>query len=418
MGEWKTTELSPDLCTIIAGSTPTTADARYWGGENVWITPNDLSSVDGHIISDSDRKLTDLGVKRATGKLLPAHSVVISCRAPVGYCAIVSVPFSTNQGCKTLICHGINETYLYYVLTQSTVALERVSSGTTFLELPKKELARFKMSFPVSTNEQSKIAEVLATVDEAIDMTRALIEKYKNIKAGMMQDLLANGIDENGMIRSPKTHEYKDSPIGSIPVEWDCSLICNVSEKIWIGLVTTMTKHYVSEGTMLIRNNNIRSGWIDVQDIIFLDIKFANLYASRALKTNDLVTVHTGDIGTTAIVTPELNGAHGFATINTRINRNKMIPEFLLYYYNSYTYKNRINVMATGDGRSNFNLYDYVKCYIPIPKIKEQQHIAKMLTAADERIQTERDYLTKLQNIKLGLMQDLLTNTVSVDALL
>jgi len=393
MGEWKTSELSPDLCTIVAGSTPTTSDARYWGGENVWITPNDLSSWDGHIISDSDRKLTDLGVKRATGKLLPAYSVVISCRAPVGYCAIVSVPFSTNQGCKTLICQGINETYLYYVLTQSTAALERVSSGTTFLELPKKELARFKISFPVSDNEQSKIAEILSTVDEAIDKTRALIEKFKNIKTGMMQDLLTNGIDKNGVIRSLKTHEYKDSPLGLIPVEWDCR---RFDEVMPLQRGHDLPQYSIVQGEYPVACSN-------------------GIIAMHSQYTAKGPCVWTGRSGTIGhVFFSEQNcWMHNTSLWVTDFCGND--EKFIYYLLSSFDIKKYL--AGTGVPTLNRNDLHFQHVILPI-NIEEQQRIAEMLTAADAKIHAEHDYLKKLQNLKLGLMQDLLTNTVSVDVLL
>ena len=68
--------------------------------------------------------------------------------------------------------------------------------------------------------EQSKIAEVLSTADRAIEQTEALIAKQQRIKTGLMQDLLTRGIDEHGDLRSEQTHEFKDSPLGRIPVEW------------------------------------------------------------------------------------------------------------------------------------------------------------------------------------------------------
>ena len=75
--------------------------------------------------------------------------------------------------------------------------------------------------------EQSKIAEILSTVDQAIDQTEALIAKQQRIKTGLMQDLLTRGIDENGNLRSEETHEFKDSPLGRIPVEWEVKTIGN-----------------------------------------------------------------------------------------------------------------------------------------------------------------------------------------------
>jgi type I restriction enzyme S subunit len=78
--------------------------------------------------------------------------------------------------------------------------------------------------------EQRKIAQILETVDNAIEKTEKIIEKYKRIKQGLMQDLLTKGIDENGNIRSEKTHKFKDSPLGRIPEEWEVGYVSDFAE--------------------------------------------------------------------------------------------------------------------------------------------------------------------------------------------
>lgn len=180
------------LGTIISGSTPTTSDERYWNGKNVWLTPADLSRMTTPFISDSNRHLTDVGVKKATGKLLPAYSVIISNRAPVGYCAVVTVPFSYNQGCKAIKCGSdVDPLYLYYFMSSQKTALERVSSGTTFLELPKKELERFLVSIPSDLAEQKNIAAKILAADDKVQSEIDYLEKLEKIKEGLVNDLLS-----------------------------------------------------------------------------------------------------------------------------------------------------------------------------------------------------------------------------------
>ena len=184
------------LGTIISGSTPTTSDEKYWNGENVWLTPADLSGMTMPFISDSARHLTDVGVKKATGTLLPAYSVIISNRAPVGYCAVVTVPFSYNQGCKSVKCNSdVDPLYLYYFMSNQKAALERVSSGTTFLELPKKELERFLVSIPLDTDEQKDVAAKILAADEKVQSEIDYMRKLGNIKKGLVSDLLSGKVD-------------------------------------------------------------------------------------------------------------------------------------------------------------------------------------------------------------------------------
>lgn len=185
---------------IISGSTPITSDERYWDGKNVWLTPADLSGMTMPFISDSKRHLTDAGVKKATGKLLPAYSVIISNRAPVGYCAVVTVPFTYNQGCKAIKCStDVDPLYLYYFMSNQKTALERVSSGTTFLELPKKELERFLVSIPSDLVEQKDIAAKILAADDKMQSEIDYLEKLERIKEGLVNDLLSGKVNVGGL---------------------------------------------------------------------------------------------------------------------------------------------------------------------------------------------------------------------------
>src|SRR5262249_22034230 len=94
----------------------------------------------------------------------------------------------------------------------------------------QKVLGNIFVDIPDSKTEQSKIAEVLSTIDCAIEHTESLIAKYRRIKTGLMQDLLTRGIDEHGCIRNPATHKFKRSPLGSIPAEWEVRKLAEVAE--------------------------------------------------------------------------------------------------------------------------------------------------------------------------------------------
>ena len=92
--------------------------------------------------------------------------------------------------------------------------------------LSQAQFAQSWVVYPKNISEQTKIAEILSTVDQAIEQTEALIAKQQRIRTGLMQDLLTRGIDEDGNLRSEETHEFKDSPLGRIPVEWEVEKVC------------------------------------------------------------------------------------------------------------------------------------------------------------------------------------------------
>ncbi|WP_127058556.1 restriction endonuclease subunit S [Veillonella ratti] len=157
--------------------------------------------------------------------------------------------------------------------------------------------------------------------------------------------------------------------------DWEQRKITDVAE-IFIGLVTTMTKNYRNKGTLLIRNSDIKENRFLFSDVpIFLEETFSAQNSDRKLCVGDVVTVHTGDIGTSAVVTEKETGAIGFATINTRPNQVLLDSNYLSTYFNTAQHKNFAISMATGDGRSNYNLKDFKKVLIPLSSVDEQQRI-------------------------------------------
>lgn len=119
--------------------------------------------------------------------------------------------------------------YFYYAMKGWEAYLKGQTSGSGIPHVDKEVIGKLDLlAFPKS--EQSKIAEVLGTVDQAIEQTEALIAKQQRIKTGLMQDLLTCGIDEHGQLRTEQTHAFKDSPLGRIPVEWDVKTFDEVAE--------------------------------------------------------------------------------------------------------------------------------------------------------------------------------------------
>lgn len=203
------------------------------------------------------------------------------------------------------------------------------------------------------------------------------------------------------------------SILGKIPADWNISTIDAVSEKVTIGLVKTMTAHYTEKGVPLIRNSNIKENWIHRDTMVYLTEKFSNENQNKELKSGDVVTVHTGDIGTSAVIPKDLNGAQGFATLNTTVNKVIIYNEYLSWFFNSTYYKKQAYSLSTGDGRNNLNLKDFRKSLVCYPSsLKEQQKIAAILTSVDEAIEKTEQIIEQTERVKKGLMQELLTRGI------
>ena len=135
---WETVRVS-DIATVRSGATPSTKDPGNWDGDIPWLTPKDLSERPAKYTERGNRSITEQGLKKTT--LLPAGSVLLTSRAPVGYVSIARNEISTNQGFKSLVLKsGQMPEYWYYLLQNSTDYLLDNSGGSTFKEISKRSV--------------------------------------------------------------------------------------------------------------------------------------------------------------------------------------------------------------------------------------------------------------------------------------
>lgn len=148
---------------IISGGTPSTTNENYWNGEVIWITPKDLSKNKSKYIYTGERNITKDGLDNSSAKLLPANSVLLSSRAPIGYLAIAGCELTTNQGFKSIICDEsiVLPEYLYYYLSTRIDELISISSGSTFLELSKSSFENFELNIH-SIQDQQHIVDTIS----------------------------------------------------------------------------------------------------------------------------------------------------------------------------------------------------------------------------------------------------------------
>ena len=128
-----------ELGEIVAGSTPDTFVKEYWGGDIPWITPADLTDHQGIFFNGKLRKITDAGYRSCSTRMLPPGSILYSCRAPIGHCAVTAYPLCTNQGFKSIIPNErLDAVYGYFALKHLTPKIENLGRGATFTEVNKE----------------------------------------------------------------------------------------------------------------------------------------------------------------------------------------------------------------------------------------------------------------------------------------
>ena len=167
-----------------------------------------------------------------------------------------------------------------------------------------------------------------------------------------------------------------------------------------------MTKHYTDEGTLLIRNSDIKDGKFEFGDNpIYLEKTFAEKNETRMHQIGDVITVHTGDVGTSAVITENEAKSIGFATIVTRPNPKIIDSNYLCSFLNTDKHKKWAVSISTGDGRTNYNLGDYFELVVPVPSIAEQKKIASYIQKLNRLITLHQRKYDKLTNVKKSMLE-------------
>lgn len=201
------------VVTIVNGGTPTSAPEN-WDGDVAWATPVDLGRS-GRYIGSTDRTLTQQGLASGS-RAVPAGSLILSTRAPIGHLAITQVEMAFNQGCRGLVpSDQVDVRFLAYQLTAMTRDLQAAGQGSTFMELSSEALGAVRITLP-PIEVQRRIADLLdqqvSLLDRASDLRRRqadLLDEHLDFEASDLligsMDPLRDGVQLRRYLRSVKT---------------------------------------------------------------------------------------------------------------------------------------------------------------------------------------------------------------------
>ena len=192
--EWTDTTIG-SIATVVGGGTPDTTQKDNWDGNILWYTPSEIGKE--KYLSDSERRITNIGLKSSGAKLLPKGTILLTSRATIGECSIAAYECSTNQGFQSLIANqGVNNEFLFYLVASKRRELLKRACGSTFLEISANEVRKIKVKSP-SIDEQNKIASLLALIDERIATQSRIIDKLQSLMSGICERLSYSDMGEN-----------------------------------------------------------------------------------------------------------------------------------------------------------------------------------------------------------------------------
>ena len=417
MSEWIDITLE-EVATIQIGGTPTRAISSYWSNEYgsgfPWVSIADLKHS---VVTETKERITERGIKNSNTKLINKGTLIMSFKLSIGRVAMTGIDLFTNEAIAAIIPkdNRIDSNLLYYILpvaTQKAVTDTAVKGAT----LNKSSLGKLCLRVPSEPRQQEKIAEILQTVDRAIAHTEALIEKYQQIKAGLMHDLFTRGIGADGKLRPTREEApelYQESAIGWIPREWEIKYCSDLCTRICVGIVIKPAQYYVEDGIPAFRSANIREDGIDPDNLVYISPESNKLLAKSQVKEGDILSVRTGYPGTSAVVPEEFSGVN-CVDILISTPGHRISSQYLCYWVNSSFGKEQVLRQQGGMAQQHFNVAEMRQLLVGLPSVREQNLVVDKLAVCDRKIEAEKETLAKLNKQKSGLMHDLLTGKVPV----
>lgn len=314
----------------------------------------------------------------------------------------------------------VNPDYLYHLLKTDSYLQKYSAMGEGTVNRRKsisfESFCKLKIPLPI-LNEQTKITSILSNVDSLIQLTQKEIDQTQMLKKGLMQRLLTKGI---GHTRFKKVKslfgKYEE-----IPEDWEYGKLSDLAEKekdIVAGPFGSnlMVNDYRSEGVPIIRLQNIERNVFLNKNIQFITKEKAEELKYHSYQPDDLVLAKLGDpIGKTCRIPKNFPAGIVVAdVVRIRISSKKCDSSFVEYVLNSEICERQLNKERIGTTRPRVNLEQIRNLSFPTPPKPEQQKIASILSTVDSQIQKQQEYKSKLETLKKGLMQKLLTGQIRV----
>lgn len=279
----------------------------------------------------------------------------------------------------------------YFENPKTILRVTGMKSGSAIKRIVLRDIKNLAIVIP-NISEQQKIAEILSAVDEQIENTDQLIEKTKELKKGLMQQLLTKGIGHT---------EFKMTEIGEIPVEWEVKPQGEIAT-FYNGRAYKQAE-FRTEGTPIVRIQNLTGE----REPVYSDFE---LEENKYIDNGDLIYAWSATFGPFIWKGPKsIYHYHIW-----KVEVEKQLLDKTFFYYRLDYISNEMNSQKNGSAFSHLTKSGMESHKIALPSLKEQQKIAEILSTVDEQIESYEQEKEKYTELKKGLMQQLLTGKIRV----
>lgn len=388
-GAWSLAKLK-DICGFIGGGTPSKEIEDFWCGNIPWISSSDLTESSIWKINIT-RHITPEAVTKSATQICPSNSILVVSRVGVGKVAIAPVEVCTSQDFTNLVCRKHDARFLAYYIQSKMKMMAEKTQGTSIKGVTVEDIAQIEIKLP-PREEQTSIAVALSDIDSLISSLQKLIEKKRAIKQGAMQELLTGkkrlpgfrGEWEKGLLGDICDIVNGGTPATSISEFWHGKILWCIPTDI-----TSCTTKYIYNTESKITESGLKSSSATLLP------KGALLLCSRAT------------IGEVRIAGNEICTNQGFKSL---VAHESICNEWL--YYMVHILRFKMMERAIGSTFLEISKKDLSELDIAVPTFPEQCAIAQVLSDMDDEIGQLEKKLAKCQQIKQGMIQELLTGRI------
>lgn len=354
----------------------------------------------GRALSASSREVGGIPVYGSNGicgqhsvPLVTERGIVVGRKGSAGSVTVTSGPFWPIDTTYFVVPRlAVDFDWLASTLVHARLSNLNEATGVPGLNRDKAYLQPVLMP---PTDEQRRIAEVLRAVDEA--SRKAQDVSHLEARLG---DRLAGGL----FAGAGRSQPFQETKLGTLPANWSVSEWGSLCTMVGVGIASSATHAYSSEGIPLIRNQNILFGSLDLTDLLRVTPEYDQQYASKRLKTGDVITMRTGYPGRSAVVPPDLDGSQTFTTLISRPKQDMVTPAYLCGWINSERGRREVLRLQAGGAQQNLNAGSLRHLLVPVPPMEEQNAIVKMLQGFDRNRAIEQSFAAVRDAIRCDLL--------------
>ncbi|MFC3860177.1 restriction endonuclease subunit S [Deinococcus antarcticus] len=341
--------------------------------------------------------------------LLGAHALVVP--GVDSYGLVSSTGFSVIRGTSKLNTRYFSQIAFSHLINRQIRARE---VGSSYPAITEKDVAELELPLP-PLPEQRRIAEILDTLDRTIEATQRIIEKLQATRQGLLHDLLTRGVDERGQLRDPERHpeQFHKTALGLLPREWEIVRLDDVATKITDG--DHHTPRRASSGVLLLSARNILNGELTLDDVDYVpEYEYRRMIRRCFPQAGDILISCSGTIGRVSEIPNGVRCCLVRSAALVKLNRARLTSRFAEWALRSPGTQRQIQMTQLQAAQPNLFQGAIQSLVIPVPSVAEQSRIAQVLDSHQKTGRQEQEKMTKLQALKRGLMEDLLTGRVRV----